>query len=514
MKSIYITTPIYYVNDVPHIGHSYTTILADILSRYYRMTGHDVFFLTGTDEHGQKIEKAAEAKGLTPQELVDQVVLRFKSLWDELNIDYDRFIRTTDTEHKKVVQDVFRRVFDKGYIYLGEYAGLYCRPCETYYTETQAEEGVCPECKRELTVLKEEAFFFRLSAFETKLLEHIENTPEFVLPLTRRNEVLSFIRSGLNDLCITRSAVNWGIDIPDIEVETQQKHYIYVWFDALLNYLSGIKYGQDPEYFDKYWPATIQLLGKDILKFHAVIWPAMLMALDLPLPEHVFGHGFIYQSGEKMSKSKGNVLDPYVLIESYGADAFRYFLAREVVMGLDGSYSDENMKQRFNSDLANDWGNLINRSLNMMKKYFDGVVPQTEMRVGFDESADGLRSTSLLLFDKIKVLMGEFKLSHVLEEIFLVIRQSNKYIEDQAPWVLAKNGEVDRLGYVMIQVLEAIRLVSLFLFPFMPSTVERVYHQLQISVKFTQVDTAFFDWNYFKPGMSLGEPEPLFPRKI
>ncbi len=514
MKAIFITTPIYYVNDVPHIGHSYTTILADILSRYYRMTGHDVFFLTGTDEHGQKIEKAAEAKGLTPQELVDQVVLRFRELWAVLNINYDRFIRTTDLEHIKVVQDVFRRVHEKGYIYLGEYVGLYCRPCETYYTETQAPDGFCPECKRELSLLKEEAFFFKLSAFETPLLDYVENAPEFVLPLTRRNEVLSFIRSGLNDLCITRSAINWGIEIPDIQVETQQKHYIYVWFDALLNYLTGIKYGQDSELFSHYWPATIQLIGKDILKFHAVIWPAMLMALDLPLPLHVFGHGFIYQSGEKMSKSKGNVLDPYVLIKEYGADAFRYFLAREVVMGLDGSYSDENMKQRFNSDLANDWGNLINRTINMMKKYFNNEIPATDMVVGIDESADILRHSSTQLFDKIKGLMGEFKLSHVLEEIFFVIRESNKYIEDQAPWTLSKKGEVDRLAYVMIQLLEAIRLVSLFLFPFMPSTVERVYQQLQISIQFSNVDAAFFEWGYFKPGMSLGDPVPLFPRKI
>ena len=514
MTTIYITTPIYYVNDIPHIGHSYTTILADILSRYYKMTGHDVFFLTGTDEHGQKIEKAAEAKGLSPKQLVDEVVLRYKALWAALDIDYSRFIRTTDLEHKNVVRSVFKDVFERGHIYLGEYEGLYCRPCETYYTETQSIEGRCPECNRELTLLKEEAFFFRLSAFQESLLSYIETVPSFVLPITRRNEVLSFIRSGLNDLCITRSAINWGIEIPEIAVATKQKHYIYVWFDALLNYISGIKYGQDDAFFNRYWPANIQLLGKDILKFHAVIWPAMLMALDLPLPKHVFGHGFIYQSGEKMSKSKGNVLDPYVLLNEYGVDAFRYFLSREIVMGLDGSYSDENMKQRFNSDLANDWGNLLNRTLNMMKKYFNGVIPTTSIVNGDLPSVDVLRIKGATLFNNIQELMDEFKLSLVLEEIFLLIRQSNKYIEDQAPWVLAKNGKLDQLAYVMTEVLEAVRLASLFLFPFMPSTVKRVFQQLNIPIDFSLITKEHFSWGYFQSGMILGEPEPLFPRKI
>lgn len=478
------------------------------------MTGNDVFFLTGTDEYGQKIEKAAEDRGLKPKELVDQVVLRFKELWVALDIEYDRFIRTTDNEHKQVVQAVFKTIYDKGYIYLGEYTGLYCRPCETYYTETQAVDGVCPECKRELTLLKEEAFFFKLSAFEGPLLYYIERNPAFVLPESRRNEVLSFIRSGLNDLCITRSAINWGIEIPELPVQTQKQHYIYVWFDALLNYLSGIKYNQDSAFFDTHWPATIQLLGKDIIKFHAVIWPAMLMALELPLPEHVFGHGFIYQSGEKMSKSKGNVLDPYVLIAEYGADAFRYFLAREVVMGLDGSYSDENMKQRFNSDLANDWGNLINRTLNMMKRYFDGVIPTY---TACDESDNYnlyvLRDITSPLAGRIKRLMKDFKPSQVLEEIFAVIRQANKYIEDQAPWTLSKNNNNDRLGQVLVQILEAIRLSSLYLFPFMPSTVGRVFEQLNIKVDFYKLPPTFFEWGYFKPGMVLGKPEPLFPRK-
>lgn len=505
----YITTPIYYVNDVPHIGHSYTTIIADILARYYRLVGKETFFLTGTDEHGQKIEKTAEEKNISPQELVDSVVERFKELWVRLKISNDNFIRTTDEAHKEIVKKFFKHVYDNGYIYLGEYEGLYCRPCESYYTETQVENNMCPECNRELTLLKEEAFFFKMSEFQEKLLQYIEENPKFVLPVSRRNEVLSFIKQGLNDLCISRTSISWGIEVPDLGIEVKKTHYVYVWFDALLNYISGIGYLKDDEKFDKWWPAYVHLIGKDILKFHAVIWPSMLMAAELPLPEHVFGHGFIYQGGEKMSKSKGNVLDPDTIIEEFGVDAFRYYLTREIVLGLDGTYSYESMRQRYNSDLANDFGNLLNRTLNMIKKYFNLEIGLFDESI-LSEDEMQLKVEAIRLEEKIQKNMDEFKLSIVLEDIFSVIRRANKYIEEIKPWILYKEGETKKLMTVMVQLIEAIRITSTWLMPFMPDAILKVYDQLNIK---NDTGKDLYKWGYFKDGMKLNAPEPIFPRK-
>ena len=372
----YITTPIYYVNDVPHIGHSYTTIIADIFARFFRIFGEDVYFLTGTDEHGQKIEKVAQQWGISPQTHVDEVVVKYQQAWKRLNISMDRFIRTTDADHKLVVQKVFSKLYESGLIYLGNYEGLYCHHCESYYTKTQVEENKCPDCSREVSTLSEEAYFFKLSAFEDQLLKHIAENPEFVLPATRKNEVVSFINQGLEDLCISRTSISGGIEVPLKPEKGAKPHYIYVWFDALINYLTGVGYLNNDAMFARYWPATLQLVGKDILKFHCIIWPAMLMGLDIALPKHVLAHGFIYQGGEKMSKSKGNVLDPHRLIDTFGVDAVRFFLSREMMLGQDGTYTDENMIVRYNSELANDYGNLVNRTINMIKKYFNSTLPE------------------------------------------------------------------------------------------------------------------------------------------
>jgi methionyl-tRNA synthetase len=505
----YITTPIYYVNDIPHIGHCYTTVIADILARFQRLIGKDVFFLTGTDEHGQKIEKAAESKNMTPIELVDNVVQRYKDLWQKLNISNDYFIRTTDSFHQEAVVKVITKVYENGYIYLGAYEGWYCRPCESYYTESQLVEGNCPDCGRKPVKLQEEAYFFKLSAFQDKILEHIKQNSDFVLPESRKNEVISFVESGLNDLCISRSSISWGIEFPELQ-KTEKKHYVYVWFDALLNYLTGINYLKNEDFFQKYWSNAVHLIGKDILKFHAVIWPAMLMAMGEQLPKHVFGHGFIYQSGEKMSKSRGNVLDPYSIIDEYGVDAFRYYLTREVVLGLDGSYSDENMKQRYNSDLANDYGNLLNRTLNMMNKYFQLKVPKVDDSL-LSELELSLKKATLRLSETIPNIINQFKLSIALEEIFSVIRKTNKFIEETAPWVLAKEENNEKLATVMVHLIEAIRLVTCWLSPFLPSSTELCFQQLNILPN--EEGRFSFSWGFFKEGRLLSLPVPIFPRK-
>ncbi len=507
--SVYITTPIYYVNDIPHIGHCYTTIIADILARFYRLRGKDVFFLTGTDEHGQKIEKAAEAKGMTPKQLVDGVVLRFQELWHKLNISNDYFIRTTDIEHQEIVKATLIQAYKNGYIYLGAYEGLYCRPCEAYFTETQLVDGKCPDCGREVITLQEEAYFFKLSVFQDKILEHIKRVPDFVLPESRKNEVISFVESGLNDLCISRTTINWGIEFPQLEA-TEKKHYVYVWFDALLNYLSGIKYQKDEIFFKRYWPAHVHLIGKDILKFHAVIWPAMLMSVGVEVPQHVFGHGFIYQGGEKMSKSKGNVLDPFAIMDEYGVDPFRYYLSREMVFGLDGSYSEETMKQRYNSDLANDYGNLLNRTLNMMIKYFELKVPDANDELLSQEELT-LKRATLSLETSIPALMDSFKLSIALEEIFMVIRRANKFIEETAPWNLQKEGNIEKLATVMVHLLETLRITTIWLSPFMPTVTDSFFFQLNLTEEERRKPT--FGWGFFTEGRTLNQPEPVFPRK-
>jgi methionyl-tRNA synthetase len=500
----YITTPIYYPSANLHIGNTYTTVAADAIARFKRLTGYDTFFLTGTDEHGQKIQRLAEAKGVTPKEYVDEIVAGIKDLWKMMNISYDKFIRTTDDYHVEAVQRIFKKLYDQGDIYKGEYEGLYCTPCESFWTETQLVDGKCPDCGRPVEKTKEEAYFFRMSKYADKLIEYIETHPEFIQPESRKNEMLNnFLRPGLQDLCISRTSFNWGIP-----VTFDDKHVIYVWIDALSNYITALGYDQqNDELYKKYWPANVHLVGKDILRFHTIYWPIMLMALGQPLPKQVFGHGWLLVDGGKMSKSKGNVVDPVTLVKHFGTDAVRYYLLHEIPFGQDGLYTSEIFIKKTNSDLANDLGNLLNRTIAMINKYFDGVIQAPTAKEEVDAE---LIKTALEAPSKVEDRMNALKIPEALDEIWAVVRRSNKYIDETMPWVLAKDEDKkERLGTVLYNLVESLRIISVMLSAFLPETSDKINTQLNVSLA-TWDSIASFDGT--QAGTKVGAGEAIFPR--
>ena len=472
-KTFYITTPIYYPSDKLHIGHTYSTVAADAEARYRRLKGYDTFFLTGTDEHGQKIEDKAKAAGVTPKEYVDNIVAGIKDLWKLMNISYDKFIRTTDEYHEKAVQKIFKKMYDKGDIYKGYYEGLYCKPCESFWTETQAVDGKCPDCGRPVGKATEEAYFFKLSAYGDKLIKYYEEHPGFIEPQSRQNEMINnFIKPGLQDLCVSRSSFKWGIPVP-----VDENHVIYVWLDALTNYITALGYGsEDDSLYKKFWPANVHLIGKDIIRFHTIYWPAFLMSIDEPLPQKVYGHGWVLLEGGKMSKSKGNVVDPVVLAERYGVDALRYYLLREIAFGSDGTFSNENLINRINSDLANDLGNLVSRTVAMVIKYFGGTIPAEREGGEFDDDLKALAAKTAEAADEA---LDKLNFSIGLTEIWKFVSRTNKYIDETAPWALAKDeSKRARLAEVMYNLCESIRIISVLIAPFMPDTCTEIRRQL------------------------------------
>ncbi len=503
-KTFYVTTPIYYPSSKLHIGHTYTTVAADAIARYKRAKGYDVMFLTGTDEHGQKIEKVATEAGKSPKAFLDEIVAEIKVLWETMEISYDDFIRTTDEDHKRRVQMIFQKLYDKGDIYKDQYEGLYCTPCESFWTESQVEDGKCPDCGGPVEVTSEAAYFFRLSKYQDRLLELFETNPEILEPATRVKEMVNnFIKPGLEDLCISRSSFDWGIEVP-----IDEDHVIYVWLDALSNYITALGYPEtEGGKFARYWPADIHLVGKEIVRFHTIIWFSLLMALEIDLPKKVFGHGWILLDGGKMSKSKGNIVDPVVLIDRYGVDALKYFLLREYAFGQDGLFTNEVLLNRLNADLANDLGNLVSRSLAMVEKYRDGVVPAAGPAFSFDEEMKELASTCHARVDEH---MAELDFSGALEEIWRVIRRTNKYIDETMPWALAKEEDkADQLDTVLYNLIEGIRVISVLIHPFMHHTSQKIWEQLGIEAQGYETCETF---GRYPVGNKVQKGESLFPR--
>ena len=505
-KTFYITTPIYYPSGKLHIGHSYTTVAADAMARYKRMQGFDTMFLTGTDEHGLKIEQKAAAKGVTPKEYVDEIVAGIKELWKLLNISNDKFIRTTDDYHEKAVQKIFEKLYKQGDIYKGHYEGHYCTPCEAFWTETQLKDGKCPDCGGEVHLAKEEAYFFKLSKYADRLVEYYEAHPDFIQPISRKNEMINnFIKPGLEDLCVSRTSFTWGIP-----VTFDKGHIVYVWMDALSNYITALgAFSDDDSNFKKYWPADVHLVGKEIVRFHTIIWPAILMALDLPLPKQVYGHGWLLLEGGKMSKSKGNVVDPVVLCDRYGVDAIRYFLLREVPFGADGVFTNEALINRINSDLANDLGNLLSRTSSMVGKYFGGKLPEAQAAGDFDDSLAELASETKSL---VEASMDAMQFSTALTDLWKFVSRTNKYIDETAPWVLAKDeGNAPRLGRVMYNLCEALRHISVMLAPFLPDTSDKIAAVLGLSGG-QRTWQSLEKWGALCATAEIGKTEPIFPR--
>ena len=504
-ETFYITTPIYYPSGNPHIGHCYTTVACDSIARYRRMQGYDVMFLTGTDEHGLKIEQKAAEKGVTPKEYVDEIAAVFKKLWQFMNISYDRYIRTTDDYHIETVQKIFKELYDRGYIYKGEYKGKYCTPCESFWTDSQLVDGKCPDCGREVTEAKEEAYFFKMAPFADRIEKLLTET-DYLQPKTRAVELVNnFIKPGLEDLCVSRTSFKWGIP-----VTFDKNHVVYVWIDALSNYISALGYKNEKfDEFDKYWPADIHMVAKDIMRFHAIIWPAMLMALDLPLPKHLAVHGWITFNGQKMSKSLGNVVDPFVLGNRYGADAIRYHIMREMALGADSSFSNEIMINRINSDLANGLGNLVSRTVAMVEKYFGGTLP-TERESG--EFDDDLIKQSTALRNSVDGYLDKTQLNNALAEIFKVVSRANKYIDETAPWVLAKDeSNRTRLATVLYNLLETIRIVCTLLSAFMPSTMPKALEQIGADNSLATYENAD-KFGVLPLDVTVKRGEALFPR--
>ena len=500
MEKYYISTAIAYTSGKPHIGNTYEVVLADSIARYKRLKGFDVYFQTGTDEHGEKIQIKAEEKGITPKEFVDGVAAEIKNIWDIMNTSYDKFVRTTDKHHEEIVQKIFKKMYDKGDIYLGKYEGLYCTPCESFFTESQLVDGKCPDCGRDVEPKSEEAYFFRLSKYQDRLIEYIELHPDFIKPESRKNEMINnFIKPGLQDLCVSRTSFNWGIP-----VDFDPKHVVYVWLDALTNYITNIGYDPDgsSEMFSKYWPADLHLIGKDIIRFHTIYWPCFLMSLDLPLPKQVFGHPWLLVGDGKMSKSKGNVIYADDLVNEFGVDAIRYYLLHEIPYQQDGSLTYDLLIERINSDLANVLGNLVNRTISMVNKYFDGKVSNKNVLDTYDNE---LISMIQNLDSKIEKKMDNLEIGASLDEIFDVLRRSNKYIDEAEPWVLAKDeSKKDRLETVLYNLLEAIRVCGIFLSPYLPDTSEKIKMQINNS----RSELTYLSDNSYE----VGSPEALFMR--
>ncbi|MGG7165153.1 methionine--tRNA ligase [Clostridium ihumii] len=503
-KPFYITTPIYYPSAKLHIGNTYTTVAADAIARFKRLTGHDVMFLTGTDEHGQKLQRIAEEKGIQPIEYIDEVVAGIKELWSLMDIKYDKFIRTTEDYHKSAVQKIFKKLYDQGDIYKSSYEGLYCTPCESFWTETQLVDGKCPDCGRPVEKAKEEAYFFKMSNYADRLIEYIEKHPDFIQPESRKNEMLNnFLRPGLQDLCISRTSFTWGIP-----VEFDPGHVIYVWIDALSNYITALGYNSDnTELLEKYWPADVHLIGKDILRFHTIYWPIMLMALDLPLPKQVFGHGWLLVDGGKMSKSKGNVVDPVVLVNHFGVDAVRYYLLHEIPFGSDGLFNNEIFIKKTNSDLANDLGNLLSRTVTMIEKYFDGVIPAPQVKEAID---DELISLALKTPKLVEEAIDKFNAPAALDNIWTLIRRTNKYIDETTPWVLGKEEDKKpRLATVLYNLAESLRIVSVLVSAFLPTTSEKINAQLNDK---NITWESLSEFNGTEPGTKVCKGDVIFPR--